>query len=277
MGDTLGNTGERKGGGNVTEQDKPTSGIRSMNSVLSTLRVLEEVAVRQPIGVSELARATQIPKSSVQRCLVTLQQAGWLRVVDREQARWGVTMKALAIGLRGAGEQDLRDLAAPVIKRLAAETDETVQLGLRDGEDYVIVATEDSKQVVRVFLEVGTRVPLRATSAGVAIMSRLEPADVDELLKHELTEFAQAPVPSSDELREEIKRTARRGYALNVSGWFRPHVASIAAAITDSAGRPMAGLTLAVPQMRYDSTQEESLAQLVVAAADEISKLISSA
>lgn len=261
----------------MTGQDKPSNGIRSMNSVLSTLRVLEEVAMRQPIGVSELARVTQIPKSSVQRCLVTLQQAGWLRVVDREHARWGVTMKALAIGLRGAGEQDLRDLAAPVVEGLAAETDETVQLGLRDGEDYVIVATQDSTQVVRVFLEIGTRVPLRATSAGVAIMSRLEPADVDELLKHELREFAHSPVASSDELREEIKRTARRGYALNASGWFRPHVASIAAAITDTSGRPIAGLTLSIPQMRYDSAQEKALARLVVAGADEISKLIASA
>ncbi|MFB9509387.1 IclR family transcriptional regulator [Streptomyces aurantiacus] len=248
-----------------------------MNSVLSTLRVLEEVAMRQPIGVSELARVTQIPKSSVQRCLVTLQQAGWLRVVDRAHARWGVTMKVLAIGLRGAGEQDLRDLAVPVIKRLAAETDETVQLGLRDGADYVIVATQDSTQVVRVFLEVGTRVPLRATSAGAAIMSRLEPAEVDELLEHDLKEFAQSPVPSSDELREEIARSARRGYALNVSGWFRPHVASIASAITDPSGRPIAGLTLSVPQMRYDEAREEALAQLVVTAADEIGKLISSA
>lgn len=261
----------------MTGQDRPSSGIRSMNSVLSTLRVLEEVAVRQPIGVSELARVTGIPKSSVQRCLVTLQQAGWLRVVDREYARWGVTMKALAIGLRGAGEQDLRDLAAPVIKRLAAETDETVQLGLRDGEDYIIVATQDSTQMVRVFLEVGTRLPLRATSAGVAIMARLEPADVDELLKRELREFAHFPVPSSDELREEIRQTAGRGYARNVSGWFRPHVASLAAAITDPSGRPIAGVTLAVPQMRYDSTQEEALARLVVAAADEISKLIAAA
>jgi len=233
--------------------------------------------VRQPIGVSELARVTQIPKSSVQRCLVTLQQAGWLRVVDPEHARWGVTMKALAIGLRGAGEQDLRDLAAPVVKRLATETEETAQLGLRDGEDYVIVATQESTHVVRVFLEVGTRLPLRATSAGVAIMSRLAPADVDELLKRELREYAQSPMLSSDELREEIRRTAGRGYARNVSGWFRPHVASLAAAITDPSGRPIAGVTLAVPEMRYDNSQEETLAALVVAAADEISTLIASA
>lgn len=267
---------KRKGDGDVTEQVKPSSSIRTMNSVLSTLRVLEEVAVRQPIGVSELARATQIPKSSVQRCLITLQQAGWLRIVDSEHARWGVTMKALAIGLRGAGEQDLRELAAPVIKRLAAETDETVHLGLRDGDDYIIVAREDSTQIVRVFLEIGTRLPLQATSAGVAIMARLAPTEIDELLKRKITEFAKSPLPSSDELREEIARTADRGYAVNMSAWYRPHVASIGAASTDSAGRPIAALTLSIPQMRYDSSQEKALAQLTVAAADEISQLISS-
>lgn len=261
----------------MTAQDRSSSGIRSMNSVLSTLRVLEEVSMRQPIGVSELARVTQIPKSSVQRCLVTLQQAGWLRIVDRQQARWGVTMKALAIGLRAAGEQDLRDLAMPVVQRLAEDTDETVHLGLRDGEDYVIVATQESTQVVRVSLDVGTRVPLRATSAGVAIMSHLEPGDVAELLKRELKEFANAPVPGPEEIREEVARTAGRGYAAHVSGWFRPHVASIAAAITDSPGNPVAGITLSIPQMRYDDTQEEALARRVVEAADEISSLISSA
>jgi IclR family acetate operon transcriptional repressor len=249
-----------------------------MNSVLSTLRVLEEVAMRQPVGVSQLARATQIPKSSVQRCLITLQQAGWLRVVDSEHARWGVTMKALAIGLRGAGEQDLRDLAAPVMKRLAAETDETVHLCLRDGEDYfIILAREDSTQVVRVFLEIGTRVPLRAGSAGVAIMAGLEPPEIDELLKHELKESEQTPLLSSDQLREEIARTAERGYALNMSSWYRPHVASIGAAIRNQAGQPIAALVLTIPQMRYDSSKDKDLAQLTVVAADEISQIVASA
>ncbi|HLU56727.1 MAG TPA: IclR family transcriptional regulator [Pseudonocardia sp.] len=255
--------------------EKPASGVRSMNSVLSTLRVFEEVALRQPIGVSDLARVTGIPKSSVQRCLVTLQQAGWLKVVDPERARWGVTMKALTLGLRSAGEQDLRAVAGPVVKRLAAETDETVLLGLRDGEEYVIVAREDTTQVVRVVQEIGSRVPLRATSAGLAIMARLEQAEVDELLERDLTEFANAPVPDPDELRAEIAQTAKRGYALHgSSSWYRPHVASIAAAITNAAGQPIAGVTLAVPQTRYDRSREKTLAPLVVAAADEISRLL---
>lgn len=258
-------------GAKVTVTNKTTRS--AMNSVLSTLRVLEEVAARQPIGVSELSRVMGIPKSSVQRCLVTLQQAGWLRIVDAERSRWGVTLKALAIGLRGAGEEDLRDLVRPVIKRLAADTDETIHFALRDGDDIIIVLREDSTHAVRVFVELGTRLPLQATSAGVAILARLDPDEAGEVLKRDVKDFEEN-LPSPRELREEIARTAERGYALNMSGWFRPHVASIGAAVTNSAGLPIAAITLSIPEMRFDPSQEKTLAQLVVDAADEIGRLI---
>ncbi|MFJ7217422.1 IclR family transcriptional regulator [Amycolatopsis sp. NPDC098790] len=247
-----------------------------MNSVLSTLRVFEEVAVRQPIGVSELARVTGIPKSSVQRCLVTLEQARWLRIVDREHARWGVTMKALVLGLRSAGEQDLREVAKPVIQGLAAETGETVLLGLRDGDEYLIVAREDSSQLIRVFMEIGTRVPLGASSGGVSIIARLEPDEIDELVRSEPAEFEGTPMLAPDEMREEIARSAERGYAMNMSSWYRPHVVSLGAAITNSTGRPIAAVTLSIPEMRYESSKEKDLAKLVMTAADEISRLVSS-
>ncbi len=263
--------------GDAAGKDRQNSGIRSMNSVLSTLRVFEEVAARQPIGVSELSRATGIPKSSVQRCLVTLQQAGWLRVVDAEHARWGLTMKALMLGLRGAGEKDLREAAGPVTKRLAAETGETVLLGLRDHAEYLIIAQEESNQVVRVFMDIGTRIPLAASTGGVSILARLDADEVDELLRLELKSFADKPLLAPEEMRQEIARTAERGYALDMSSWFRPHVASIGAAISNATGRPIAAVTLAIPTMRYDRKREKSLARLVVAAADEISELVSSA
>jgi IclR family acetate operon transcriptional repressor len=261
----------------VTQKTKTTSSIRTMNSVLSTLLVFEQVAARQPIGVSDLSRATGIPKSSVQRCLVTLQQAGWLRIVDAQQARWGLTLKALTLGLRGAGEQDLRELAAPTMKRLAATTDETVHLCLRDGDEWILIAREDSTQVLRVFFEIGMRVPLRASTAGVAIMAELEDDEIDELLAEELSEFAGSALPSTAELRAEIARTAARGYALNMSAWYRPHVASIGAAVRNPAGRPIAALVLTIPESRFDESQQEKLAELTITAADEISRALASA
>ncbi len=254
----------------VTEKTNSSA----MNSVLSTLRVLEEVAARQPIGVSELARVMEIPKSSVQRCLVTLQQAGWLRIVDPERTRWGVTMKALAIGLRGAGEEDLRELAKPVIKRLAADTGETVHFALRDGDDIVVILREDSTHAVRVFVEVGARLPLRATSAGVAILAALGEDEASEVLGREVKDFPE-PLPSVTELWAAIDRSAERGYAVNMSAWYRPHVASIGVAVTNAAGRPIAGITLSIPELRYEPEHEEELAQLVRAAAAEIGEQVS--
>ncbi|WP_208719766.1 IclR family transcriptional regulator [Amycolatopsis circi] len=256
------------------EADKP-AGVRSMNSVLSTLRVFEEVAQRQPVGVSELARCTEIPKSTVQRGLITLQQAGWLKVVDEEHARWGVAPRVLALGLRDCGKPDLKEVADPIVKRLAAETNETVMLAERDGDSLVIVASQDTDQIVRVVLDVGTRVPLLATSGGTAIMALLDESEVEELFTHELPEFAQSPAPDFAALRRDIAQAAKRGYALNgSSSWFRPQVSSIGAAITNPAGEPVATITLAVPDMRYTRAQEKTFAPLVVAAAAEVSGLL---
>jgi IclR family transcriptional regulator, acetate operon repressor len=248
--------------------------VRSMNSVLTTLRIFEEVAIRQPIGVSDLSRVTGIPKSSVQRCLVTLRQAGWLRVVDTIQTRWGVTARALSLGLRGAGEQDLRQLADPVIKRLAAATGETVHLALRDGNESVIIGRADTTKDVRVILELGTRLPLQATSAGVAMLARLGPVEVAEVLEHEVDQVDGAAVPSTDQLRREIELTGARGYALNVSSWYRPHVCSVGVAITDATDTPIAGIAISIPEMRYEASNESTLAELANAAADEINGLI---
>lgn len=260
--------------GDAAEADKQAS-VRSMNSVLSTLRIFEEVATRQPIGVSDLARATGIPKSTVQRCLITLRQAGWLRIVDPDRTRWGVTMRALSLGLRGVGEQDLRELAAPIIKRLAAETDETVHLAARDGNYTVIIGRADTTQDLRVILEIGTRLPLQTSSAGVAILARLDQSEVDEVLRHEVTMFEGAKPPSTEQLRAEIEATAERGYSLNVSEWYRPHVRSIGVAVVNAMGAPIAGIALSIPEMRYDPAKVDSLARMAAAAADEIGQLVS--
>lgn len=251
--------------------------VGSMNSALSALRVLEEVALRQPIGVSDLARATQIPKSSVQRCLVTLKEAGWLRIVDRENARWGVTMKALGVGLRWAGEHDLRELATPVMQRLSRETDETVHLCLRDGADNLVIAREDSSQALRVFLEIGDRVPLRASSAGVAMIAGLEASEVDALLSERPRGYDSAKLPSANEVRAAISRYAEHGYVVNMSAWYRAHVTTFGAAIRNDVGLPMAALALALPDSRFDPADEERLGRRVAEAADEIASILASA
>ena len=56
--------------------------------MLTALRVLEEVAARQPVGVSDLSRALDLPKTPVPRAVTTLAGAGWWRTTGPGPAAW---------------------------------------------------------------------------------------------------------------------------------------------------------------------------------------------
>lgn len=248
-----------------------TAGIQS---ALSTLRVLEVVAARQPVGVSELARLTDMPKSSVQRCLVTLQQAGWLRVVDPQRARWGLTAKPLSIGLRAAGEGDLREAALPVLRELARQTNETVHLAVRDANSLVIVARRDSTQSIRTYVELGTVAPLHGTASGLAILAKLDDAEVDAVVAAGLEAYTETTIVDPVALRAEIAETRRRGFAVNTASWWRPHVAAVASAIADPAGRPIAAFALSIPTVRFDPAMVPRYGALAVEAAARVTRLL---
>ena len=66
-------------------------GVKTLGSGLTTLRALEAIGREQPIGVSALARTLGITKSSAQRVLATLDEAGWIGDDGSGQARWQLT------------------------------------------------------------------------------------------------------------------------------------------------------------------------------------------
>ncbi len=62
-----------------------------MNSLLKSIAVIEAVSEHQPVGVGELSKLLDMPKSSVQRVLTTFQEAGWLRQAGSEITRWEIS------------------------------------------------------------------------------------------------------------------------------------------------------------------------------------------
>ncbi|MFC6870525.1 IclR family transcriptional regulator [Haloechinothrix salitolerans] len=247
---------------------RPTRQSAGVVSVLNALRILEAVSHQQPVGVSELSRHVDLPKSSVQRSLRTLESAGWLRMVDR--SRWGLTAKALGIGLRASGEWDIRTVAQPVMRRLCAETNETVHLVLRDDDEGIVAAREDSSQTIRTYVALGTRAPLYATSSGIAIMSRLPEEETAAILDGDLKSFTDTTVTDPELLMGEVRRTAERGYAFNPSSWWRPHVAAVAAPILNGAGEPLAALVISIPDFRVTEEVAAAIGESVRAAATEV-------
>jgi IclR family acetate operon transcriptional repressor len=219
-----------------------------MRNVLNTLRVLEEVAIRQPVGVGELARVLVMPKSSVQRALYTLNTAGWIRPAGAEITRWVVTTRALSVGGYASGDLGLRDAAVPVMEELRRCTEETIHLTVPEGDKVVLIERLETSKPVRISMSLGHELPLHASANGKAVLANSPPEIIERLLDQGLARYTDTTITDRDRMLAELERIRAQGYATNHGEW-RSDVGSIAAAIGD-AGVPIASLSVNLPVSR---------------------------
>lgn len=222
-----------------------------MQSVVRSIRVLEEVAARQPVGVADLARCLDLPKSTVQRSLTTLAEVGWLEPVNGEFTRWSLGPAARRLPRSSGRETTLREVALGPMQSLRDETNETIHLAVPEGLRWmVLVERMDSTQPVRTFNELGTRTPSYATSTGLSVLAHLPSVELERLFEAPLEAFSPTTVVDPEELRAEMARIRRCGYAINRCR-YRPQVAAVGAAIWDRSGTPVAGICISMPDSRY--------------------------
>ncbi|WP_079036838.1 MULTISPECIES: IclR family transcriptional regulator [Streptomyces] len=232
-----------------------------MQSVLNALRVLEEVSARQPIGVADLARTLDLPKSSAQRALRTLHTAGWIRPAGGEVTRWVLTTKALQVGRRATGELGLRDVAVPLMEELRRRTDETVHLTVPNGDKVVLIERLETSKPVRIILALGTQLPIHASANGKAVLASSPAEVIERHMAGGLEEFTETTITERERLLAELTLIRERGYATNGGEW-RTDVSAVAAPVLDGAGLPIASISVNMPTSRM--TPEASAAHGVL-------------
>lgn len=243
-----------------------------MRSVSVALSVLEAVAEHQPIGVSELSRTMDLPKSTTQRMLLTLGDLGWIRAGDEEPTRWSLTAKAMAIGAHHRGDEEIRRVALPVMRMLAAETGETVHLSVPEDRRVVLILKVESDSPVRTHTTIGNSAPMHTAASGKALLAAMPEARANALLTASPLE-AVTPQTETDvaAVQRELERTRRQGYAVTV-GTRHPEIAAVGAAVLDARGLPVAAVSLSLPTHRFPRRMWPVHGERVARAADECSR-----
>ncbi|WP_309115882.1 IclR family transcriptional regulator [Saccharothrix sp.] len=236
-----------------------------------SLRILEAVAQHQPVTVGELTKIFGLPKSTVQRTLVTLHEAGWLRANRKDTTRWEIGARVLAVRPAALRGSSLFAAAREPMIRLRDKVNETIHLSVPDALDRMVVVDRvDSSHAVRTFHEIGDISPLHATATGRAILANTDRSDVDEVLARPLDSYSDATVTDPRQLKAELAQVRENGYALN-RNQFRPDVCAIASAILDEDGTPLAAVAISMPDTRFDPDRLPELGRLVAETAQEIS------
>jgi IclR family acetate operon transcriptional repressor len=221
-----------------------------MRPVRISLQILEEVASRQPIGTSELARCLDLSKTTVHRALISLSEAGWIEPTGEARKSWQLSLHALVVAGRAVESQlALRSVAIPVMEGLRRLTEETVHLVTRYRDSVALIERLDGIKPVRIFHPFGGRAPLYRTSSGKAILANLPQAELEAYIQGNLSDGNAGSVAKVQALLRELQVVRRRGFAVNL-GQNVPDANAVGAAIIDEGGRPIAAITISAPSER---------------------------
>lgn len=211
-----------------------------MKSVRTALRVFEEVAACQPVGLSELSRRLQVPKASVQRALTTLAEAGWLRHDLNHPGTWVVTARFSVLADASPEVIAARDAARPFLRDLRSRSGGWVGFFVLDGDRMVLLAGPEETTLRALEAERGP-LPVHVSAAGRAILAALPDDTVEEVL-------GRAPGLEDDpalmaRVARSVAHARADGYAV-VDGEYRDDLVVIAAAVLDDEAHPVAALAV---------------------------------
>jgi IclR family acetate operon transcriptional repressor len=224
------------------------------------LRVFEAIAEAQPIGVSALARMLGADKSAVQRDLMTLSDAEWIRPVAGSGGRWELTPRVLTLAHTPHSSNGLRQRARPALEQLRAETGETSYLTVPDGDHFVVIDALESPHLLRMVPPVGLIVPVEGSATARAVLPHLSAAEQARLLGG----------PPSAQLLAEFAGTRARGYAVN-DGDIVPEAIAMASAILGPAGGALGALVLTGPAERLPPVRRAAIGPMLQQTAQRLS------
>ena len=224
-------------------------GVTSIQSLERGLTLLFAFRRQPDLSLAELASLLPIHRTSTFRLVRTLEQQGFL-VQDAASGRYRLGHALAELGGLTLARLDVRRAARPHLERLAAHTDETVQLLIRDAMDVLVVDGIESAQRVKVGAGIGERRPLHATAAGKCFLAGMSPDEVSAAYAGgRPTSLTPRTIVDVDALLAEVDRVGDTGYAVNDQE-SEPGVRFVAAPILGPERAVIAALSLGAPAER---------------------------
>jgi len=239
------------------------------------LAVLQSMARQSgPVPAAVLARDLGLPRSTTYHLLAELTAAGFVVHLPEEQ-RYGLGVSAFEIGTAYMRQEPLARLARPVLGRLVEAVGHSAHLAVLHGREVLYVVEERAPGRPRLVTDVGVRLPAQLTASGRAILAGLSAAQVRALFPDEsaFVERHGSGPRTPAQLRQVLAGVRGAGYA-GEDGEVTPGLASVAAAVHDHTGRPVAGAAVTFPADEMDADARRGLARRVTAAAGELTRRI---
>lgn len=231
----------------------------SVNLVDRIFVILEYLSLAtEPKGPTDIAQATGLHKSTVHRLLTAMSERGYVEKDKSGTYRIGV--KLVEVASNHINNLELHAEARPFLNEIREELGLSVYLGILDNREVVYVEKLDSGRNLRLYTQIGLRVPAYCSSLGKCLLANMSGDDLDYLLYGvTLDKFTENTITSKKQLKTHLREVRKQGWAMDDEEYIVGN-RCVAAPIFDYRGEAIAAVSVSGPASVLD---EKKLAQVI--------------
>ncbi len=218
----------------------PGGGVQVVERALDILEQLSQAA--GPIGPTKIAMATGLTKSTVYRLLATLCNRKYVEK-NEEDGTYFLGPKLLEVASLHISSLELQTEARPFLTQMAANLNLTTHLGVLDAHEVIYVEKLDQVPSLRLYSQIGQRVPAYCSSLGKCLLACLSGAQLEEALRGcRFQKYTDATITNLRSLKQQLREVRNQGWAIDDQEYTLDH-RCIGAPVYDYRGDVIAAIS----------------------------------
>ncbi|AOT71272.1 IclR family transcriptional regulator [Geosporobacter ferrireducens] len=223
------------------------------------------------LGISEIADAMELSKSTVYGLVNTLVVKGYLEQ-SQQSKKYRLGIKLFEFGNLVQKRMDLRNEAKVFCEILAEKYRNTIHLAAHYEGEIIYIDKVDIPDSVIAYSQVGKRAPMHCTGVGKAILAYLDTEYIENyVLNKPLNKMTENTIINPQKLLEELQIIKERGYAIDDEE-IEIGLRCVAAPIFNHKGYPVAAISVSGPYRKMNDEFMKEVAKDVQSYVQQISE-----
>lgn len=253
---------------------RPKYPVQTLEKAIDILLCLRESVSSDGMSIAELSERLDMGKSVVHRLLDTLYAYHFVEKTEKGagyRLGWGLYDIAQAVP---ANHNLNESVYRKLMEKLCSEFMETVNLGIYNNGEVVIICKIEPDRRLRSSVEIGEREPLYATALGKQFLAAWSKEEVQQYFRSmQIEALTERTIVDPEEMERELQRVKRQGYSVDDMEYCDGLICT-AVPIYNFRNHIVAAMSISVPESRYSKERGMEIVAALQEAAVTLSEFL---
>ncbi len=161
---------------------------------------------RKPLGITEFANRLELPKTTIQSIVQTLEALGYLEK-DPNLQKYRLGPMVFQLGMKYATNMDLVTIGRVWAERLCFQFRQPVNIGMLVGDRVVIVMRVEPENRFMTYPQAGSVIPIHTTCIGKMLFAFLEETRANHILNNYIFDkLTPNSITGFEDFRKELAK-----------------------------------------------------------------------